>query len=433
MRRAEHVVLINPPSPWLIRDRDIPSLGLLSLAASLREAGVSVEVCDLAGTKLEDASIPRGDLYGIGFTTPQYGLAKRLVETLSCQDAHIVLGGPHVSALPIETRYAFPYTTVLAGEADWSLVDYVLGRPVHLIPGAVYWDVDSDSLKVNPLPRVQVDALPVPARELIDIDDYHRVDTFTYLGGSYEGHVQTGRGCPYSCAFCGQRCITGGIVRLRTAEQVVSEVRMLKYRYGCDQIEFLDDTFNLSWPRVRELCKALKPLNLAWHCLLRADRATPLMMRTMAEAGCRGVMFGFESGSNEMLRRMNKKLTVDVSLRAAEVASRVGMHVRAQMIVGFPGETDETIEETAHFVRNADVAKYSFHVFSPLPGSSVWDDPAAFGLELDKENVDFEHGFTTIGKPDTWDDSVPLSTKDWLRYLNKVAAGRNIYEGMHDV
>jgi len=153
------------------------------------------------------------------------------------------------------------------------------------------------------------------------------------------------------------------------------------------------------------------------------------MMRTMAKAGCRGVMFGFESGSDEMLRRMRKGLTVEQALRAAEAASCAGMYVRAQMIVGFPGETDETIEETAHFVRNADVAKYGFHIFAPLPGSAVWNDPVAFDFELDKENVNFEDGFTTIGRPGEWSSAVVDAT-DWLGYLNDVAQGRNIYEGM---
>jgi len=304
----------------------------------------------------------------------------------------------------------------------------VLGRPEAAIPGLTY-EVPGGEWISNPLPRVQVDMLPMPARDLIDIDAYHRLDTYTYVGGTREGHIQTGRGCPYNCAFCAQRCVTRGTVRWRTVEQIANEVKLLKYRYGCDQIIFFDDTFNLKWSRVQQLCEALKPLDLIWHCLLRADLVTPLMIRTMADAGCRGVIFGFETGSDTMLQKMNKKLTVKQSLRAAEMATRMGMLVRAQMVVGFPGETDETIEETAHFVRNADVAKYGFHIFAPLPGSLVWDDPAAFGLKLDKAAVNFEDGFTTIGKPGEWSSAVVDAT-GWIDYLNEVAKGRNIYEGM---
>jgi len=430
MRRAEHVVLINPPSPWLISDRDLPPLGLLYLAASLREHGVSVEVCDLAGEDVERSVIPTGDLYGIGFTTPQYGVVKRLVDMLACrQNAYIVLGGPHCSALPVRTQKELEPDLLLAGEADWSLVDFVQGRDKAAIPGAVYWDLERDGWNVNPLPVVPFDMLPMPARDLVYFDDYAKIKTFTSFGCMREASVITARGCPYDCAFCGQRCITGGRVRYRTVQQVVDEVRLLKYRYGVDQVNFVDDTFNLDMFRVADLCERLKGMDVVWHCLARADRFTLDTAQRLYEGGCRSVTFGFESGSDRILAAMNKHLTARRSLEAAVDAKAAGLAVRAQMIVGFPGETDETVEETAAFVRRAPVDKWGFHIFAPLPGSPAWHDPEAYGLELDKEAVDFEHGFTTIGRPGEWDETLVVA-KEWLNHLTAVAKGRNTYEGV---
>ena len=287
MKRAEHIVLINPPSPWLISDRDLPPLGLLSLAASLREAGIEVEVCDLAG-RPAGWIIPDGDLYGIGFTTPQYEVARNVVEWLRRRGAQIVIGGPHTSALPCHTLMDLSVDAAFVGEADWALVDYVQGRRLCEIPGLVWREPDGRP-HVNPPPRVAVDLLPMPARDLIDIDAYHRADTFSYLGGRREGYVQTARGCPFNCAFCGQRCVTGGRVRYRTIEQVVDEVRVLRDRYGCDQVYFEDDTFNVDRNRLAALCAALEGLYVTWHCLLRADLVEEWIPQTLYRAGCRGL------------------------------------------------------------------------------------------------------------------------------------------------
>lgn len=421
------IILINLPSPWLISDTDLPPMGLMSLAATLREAGVDVQIWDLAGKSFELScyAIPVAEVYGIGFVTPQYAMAKRMVERIRLVQGQskIVLGGSHVSALPGRTVQELSPDVAFAGEADWALVDYMQGRDPEFIPGAISFDGH-----VNPLPQVQPDLLPMPARDLLDVDKYHFLDTFGYVGGTREGYIQTARGCPYNCAFCGQKCVTGGRVRNKTMDQIVAEVRVLKHRYGCDQIYIEDDTFNLNPARAKQISYALEFSNMAWHCLMRADRVSRGLLEVMYNAGCQAVVFGFESGSESILQRMRKRLTVDQALRAAELCQSVGIKVRAQMIVGFPGETDETIQETERFVRTAAVDKWGFHSFVPLPGSDVWNNPEDYGLELDTATADFEHGFTTIGRPGEWDQT--FVRKEWLERLTSIAEGRNIWEGM---
>lgn len=432
--RFEKVVLVVLPSPWLISDRDVPPLGVLYLAASLKLAGIAVQVCDLAGLPEERWRIPRADLYGISLTTPQFPYAKRVIDKLRNRgDGTIVAGGPHVSALPKHSFVDLGLDYGFIGEADLALPSFILGRAPEEVEGLVYRA--AGGLTVNPLPAVDVSSLPLPARGLIDIASYQSIGTNRYVerNARREGYVLTGRGCPYRCAFCGQRAVTGGRVRQRPIASVIPEVYELLTRYSCDLIYFEDDTFNLSRPRVLELCRAFRRLDFCWHCLCRPDRVDAGMLQAMHDAGCRNVTFGFESGSNFILQRMQKGVGVEDSLHAAELVDRAGMTVRGQMIVGFPGETDETIRETEGFIRSAPVAKWGFHAFVPLPGSPVWDEPEKYGLVLDKRSLDFSAGFHTIGRPQEWLKILApneAKVRVWLKHLISVAKERNIFEGM---
>lgn len=409
----------------------MPPLGILYLAAGLQQHGISVQVCDLAGLNTPEwkHQIPLGDLYGIGFTTPHYPIVERIMQHLRARSSKIVLGGPHCSALPLRTFHELQPTALFVGEADWSLADYVLGRQLERIPGYVGANYSGGITVNKPLPSVCVDLLPFPARELIDIDRYNCVDTYAYVGGKREGHIITGRGCPHNCAFCAQRTITGGRWRARSIASVVDEVRLLVHRYGCDQILFPDDTFNVRKDRVYALVDALKPLGVTWHCLCRADGMTRKLAQRMYEGGCRNVIFGFETGSDVILRCMGKHTTAAQNLKAAQICHEAGMAVRAQMIVGFPGETSETMADTAEFVCAAKVDKWGFHAFVPLPGSDVWNQPEKYGLELDRDAVDFSTGFTTIGRPGEWPGH-PEQTQEWISLLSEIAKGKNAYEGM---
>ena len=432
MYRADHVVLINPPSPWLIRDVDMPPLGILYLAANLRDHGISVEVLDWAGqTELEWqlGDYDSRTLVGIGFTTPHYPVVRRIIDKFGLGRRQLILGGPHCSAVPMRTFRELDPRALFRGEADWSLVDYVMGRDLDRIPGLVWRDNSGTIHHNGALPRVAVDLLPMPARDLIDIDLYTRVDTYAYVGGKREGHLITGRGCPYNCAFCAQRCITGGYWRDRDIASVAAEVQLLRDRYGCDQVLFPDDTLNVREDRVYLLADALQPLDVKWHCLCRADRMSSSMARRMYESGCRNVIFGFETGSNAILRAMGKHTTVLQNQEAARICHEAGIAVRAQMIVGFPGETEETVAETAEFVLSAEVDKWGFHAFVPLPGSDVWNHPEKYGLELDRGAVDFSTGFTTIGRPGEWLGH-PEQTQEWISLLSGIVKGKNAYEGM---
>jgi radical SAM superfamily enzyme YgiQ (UPF0313 family) len=204
------IVLIQLPSPWLISDRDIPLIGVLSLAAALRAAGVEVQVADLVGQPEERWYIPEGDVYGLSFTTPQVPLAKKAIDLLRARThlpTRIIVGGPHPSAMPDWCLSRLGADHVFVGEADEMLVSFM--REDCEWPAII---------RCTPPTLAHI---PTPAYDLVDIRSFHSIGINRYVSDvAYEGYLQTGRGCPFDCAFCAQATLTGRKVRYAPIENV---------------------------------------------------------------------------------------------------------------------------------------------------------------------------------------------------------------------
>ena len=432
------LVLIQLPSPFLISDRDLPLMGILYIASSCRRAGIEVQIADLVGLSQEQWVIPEADVYGISFVTAQVPLAQQCVKMLRERTNHpvtIIAGGAHTSALPEWSLKYGDFDFAFKGEADNTVVDFMKGKDPKDIEGCYFWEgIRGDSLiKGNfRLPRVDLVEATLPARDLVDIRSFHRVGINRYVteGVRYEGYLQTGRGCPFDCAFCAQAAITGRVARNIPVEHVLTDLHELLNKYECDLIYIEDDLFVIQKKRVLELCNAFKPIGFKWHCLCRADTMDDELAQAMAGAGCKNVTFGFETGSDKMLLAMDKGETMEETWAAIACVKRAGMGIRGQMIVGFPGETEETIEESAEFVRKAPVDRWGFHMFSLLPGTQAWRAAIAKGeINLDDPHL-FDEGFETIGKPGQWSKRFyePERAREWLTYLRGIADKRNIYE-----
>jgi radical SAM superfamily enzyme YgiQ (UPF0313 family) len=222
-------------------------------------------------------------------------------------------------------------------------------------------------------------------------------------------------------------------MRYKTVERVIEEIKLLNARYGCDRIYFNDDTFIVDDKRVIKLCAALKEIHEQgilhdWHCLTRADRTDPELFRIMYKSGCRQLTYGIETGSQKILDIIEKQTTVEENMNAIKIAKAAGLKVRAQMIVGLPGETEGTVEETANFIREAPADSFGMHIFVPLPGCQIWNDPDRFNFPIDKDTTfDYYH---TIGKRGEIDAAYihqnPQQIIKWREYLIKVIADRDI-------
>ena len=414
-KRHKKVILINLPSPWLISDRDTTPNGILYIAAYLRKKGIPVSITDLAGLPEEHWLIPDADIYGISITTPQYPYALKVVRKLKKrQDCKIILGGAHPVILPEKTSRETGVDHIIVGEGEKAMERICLGKEKRRI---VYEPLIKD-----------IDEIPAPAVDLIDIYEYLSIGTNAYIAGAKrEAYIQTARGCPYNCAFCCQRNIWRGKVRNRSLKKVMEEVDNYLKRYKVDQIYFNDDTFILDEKRVYALCKEMKKRKVVWHCLSRADRVNPKILKKMYSSGCRALTYGIESGSDKILKLMNKMTNAKTGYGAVCMAKNAGLKVRAQMIVGFPGETDETIKETAKFIKKTPADAWGFHAFVPFPGCDVWNNPKKYNFKIKSRNFG---NFHTIGKPGEWKAIIhPQADKvrKWLKFLISIANKKNIF------
>jgi anaerobic magnesium-protoporphyrin IX monomethyl ester cyclase len=418
--RYDKVVLIIPPSPWLISDRDIPMLGILYLSSYLKEhSGCEVVVCDLSSIKsMDDWYIPVGDLYGITGVSPQYIYVWNIIKKLKDREPHkpVIVGGVHATVFPDHILENTSADACVVGEGEEVLLSIVSGVEWFEIDGIRTRLFDNGMAQQMPC----LDIFPFPDRSAIDYYSYLVPRTFGYMANvQREGSIITGRGCPFSCAFCASNNIYNGKVRYHSPEYVVEELVLLKEQYDVEMVNFLDDTFILNKKRVSDICDLIikRGLNMKWFCLTRVDTIDKELLLKMKVAGCLSLAIGFESGSDRILKQMNKKVTVEQAKESIKIIASTGLLINGQLIVGFPTETKKDIELTAKFIKDCpEVDTFGLHIFQPFPGTDVWNNPEKYNIKIDKD-TDFSD-YHTIGKPGT------IAVHDYL-YLKEVIGSRS--------
>lgn len=411
MKKIEKIVLIIPPSPWLISDRDIPMLGILYVAAYVKGL-CEVTVCDLSSIPEDQWFIPVGDLYGITGVSPQFIYMKKIIELLKNREPHkpVIVGGVHATVLPQHIL-------------DNTLADAcVVGEGERVLAGIIQGEDFSDRI----IKDEETLRLPsfLPDRKAIDYYSYLVPRTFGYMADvKREASIITGRGCPYSCAFCASKKMYGGRVRFDSAEFVVKEFLYLRDEFGVEMVNVLDDTFILDKKRVYEICQGLKGQNIKWFCLTRSDCIDKELLIEMKKAGCLSLAIGFETGSDRMLKLLNKKITVAQSRECVKMVSKLGFMINGQLMTGLPTETLEDVELTRKFIEdNPEIDTFGLHMFRPYPGSDIWDYPEKYGIEIEK-NTDFSD-YHTIGKHDGQYHEDPLLDARY-RYLKTAIGNRS--------
>lgn len=362
------IQLIHPPHPEAIEDRLDAPLGLLYVASSARAAGHRVHLSDLAGKPRDAWDIVDADVYGITVYGPTVDISAELARMCKRRnpEAKVIAGGAHPTGLvnsgvPLEGYIPAEFDAVVVGEGEMAILDVARDYP-NLKP--VY---------NRPLEK-DLDSYPNP--------DYSMVDPFSYKRTIAERQsisMLTSRGCPYRCSFCGLPAHHRK-VKYRSPEAVVAEVKGIIDRYGIRSFNFQDDTFLVHKRRVKELLDLLKPLKISFRCHGRAGLDTQDDYHRLKEAGCELIAWGIESGSQKLLELMNKDVTVEQNEAVIGWAKNAGILDRAFFIIGFPGETWETIEETKRFIERADPSQFIASTFQPYPGTDVWTNPEKYGV-----------------------------------------------------
>ncbi len=285
----------------------------------------------------------------------------------------IAFVGPHVSVLPERSLKDSPAIDfVVRKEFDHAVADYAHGKPVEQIPGASFRKNGSVVHNADS-PQIQdLDSLPhvtdVYKRDL-DVTRYN-VPFLLYPFVS----LYTTRGCPAQCTFClWPQTLSGHPWRKRSTDDVAREMAKAKeYWPNVREFFFDDDTFNIQKARTIELCTKLKPLNLTWSCTSRVttDYET---LKAMKEAGCRLLIVGYESGDQQILKNIKKGATVERARQFTKDCHKLGLVIHGDFIMGLPGETHETINNTIRFAKELDVETIQVSVAHAYPGTELFE------------------------------------------------------------
>ncbi len=231
--------------------------------------------------------------------------------------------------------------------------------------------------------------------------------------------LRTARGCAYSCAFCGYP-IRGGKYTYSTVAAVEKELVHLKKLGDVKNIAFIDDTFNVPLKRFQEICQMMirNNYNYIWFSYLRCQNIDEETVKLMKESGCKGVFLGIESGSSKILDLMNKRATIDEYRRGINLLKKAGILTFASFIVGFPGETEETVRETIEFIETTKPDFYRVQMWYCDPITPIFQRQEKFGIV--GESFEWSHSTMDSKQASQWIDDIFLTIKDskWLPQYN---------------
>ncbi len=361
-------------------DRSIfryPPLGLGYLASVLRTTGIRPQLLDCTFSQPGDAvqSIRRAkpDIVGIYSMVTMNHHAIRIARSIRDEVPLIVAGGPLPSLTPESFLDVFDVVVRHEGEETFlELVERMRSNENwYDIKGIAYRDENGSIIVNDPRPYIEdLESIPSPARNLFPNGAYQA------YWNKYHGYTATSmmstRGCPYACDFCSNP-VYGRSYREFSAGTVVEEMKQIE-KLGYDRVFFQDDCFTLNPDRVEEICNLLlsSDVNLNWMCLSRADTLTPRMAEKMARAGCVRVFFGIESGNERMLKIMKKQIDLDNVTSAVHAAKQAGIETGGFFILGYPGETDDSLVDTLRFSSRLPLDYLSYSFPYPIVGTGLY-------------------------------------------------------------
>jgi len=366
-------------------------LGLLYIASVLKEMGVQVSFLDMSLYNDSEARLVNilksDDFDFIGFTayTNSIKMADRVCEIIrQHSNAKIVIGGAHASALPIETLEIFKnFDYLVYGEGERTLAELVMGKNISDIKGLVWRDEDKIVQNSPRGPIEDLDKLPFPARDLLDFSEY------IPLPGNYyklpSSGILSSRGCPFQCTFCsrvGSRF--KNMVRFRSVENIIKEIKFCIDKYGIHDFRFYDDIFVIPKKRLMEFCQKLAEENIkiTWNCYSRVNTIDKEMLRAMRKAGCYHIKYGVEFGTQKWLTKTKKNTTLEQARITIKNTKKIGIAAKASFMLGMPGETVEEIKKTIKFAKELNPTYATFGIFTPLPGSELFDEAKNKGTLL---------------------------------------------------
>lgn len=406
MTEKKRILLIYPPSPVMNREdrcqqptKDLivipplPPTDLMYLAAIAEREGLEAKIKDYSqsGNLEQDLREFKPDYLVVNIATPslEHDLdAIRKAKEISPGIITIAKGAAFLTlGEKILAEHEFLDFGIL-GEAEETLKEILEEQEKTRILGIYYKENGNVKFTGNRAFIEDLDSLPFPARHLVDNSIYRRPDN-----NKVQATIKVERGCPFHCFFCLATPVSGAKVRRRSVENIVAEIRECVEKYNIRNFLFWSDIFNLDKKWTMDLCQAIidSGLKITWSANTRADTADLEMAKMMYKSGCRLVSIGVESGSQEMLEKMGKKITLNDVRRTVKVFKQAKIRIYNYFVIGLPWETEETVEETIRFAIELNSDFISFYTATPLPGSRFYDYAKDHNL-FDKE-TSFESAY----------------------------------------
>ncbi len=385
-------LLIVPPNRSY--DRRLP-LGVMQISSYLTSKNFENDILDFKGIeqekgmeKIKEAILKsKPKFVGMSCFITELPILKELCEFIKKEnkDTVIIIGGPYPTERPdhfVEKEIKFDY--LVLGEAEESFYELIKeikeGRDGKELKGVAYLK-EGKLIKNASRPDVQnLDELPFPAYEKVDMKYYTQPNSWTIRGVYLSSLLMfTARGCPYVCKFC---TVRDRRPRMMSPKKIVDHLELLVKNYKIDGIQFGDDTFTLYRWRVYEIFKLIKErgIKLIYGIQTRADLLDEELVKFLKENGVIQVNMGIESGSDKMLKVVDKRVTVARIRQTAQVCRTLGMRMSAFMMINIPGETKEDIEESLKLVKEMKFNVTQWSVYNPYPGTDL-------GGELDLEDL----------------------------------------------
>ena len=331
----------------------------------------------------------RPSVIGITSKSQNYASATNVarIAKRTSRDIIVVLGGPHPTLMGGEILENPDIDICVRGEGEITLVELLNAIENHggkdKIKGISY-RVDGKILDNPPRELIgNLDRLCYPSKYAAEVlKDY---DQYPKRAFSF---VFSTRGCPYDCTFCGSRYIWGRRVRFRSPENIVGEINRLR-ELGINTVNFEDDTFGVNKKFIKELCLAIKSKcpGTTWGCEIHVNLVDEENISLMKDAGCETISLGIESGNNRILNEIRKNITIEKALAAADVIKRHDIRLRVFFMVGFPQETEETLNDTMRAMKKINADSVIYSIFTPYPGTEAFDFCKQKGLIKDDFDV----------------------------------------------
>ncbi len=428
------ILIINPPVRLDDKPRHIPH-GLAILANIIRKKmDIEPTFLDINGYRYSDQKVKEiientnFDIVLIGGIASTYSVIVKLSKLIKevNPDAKIIAGGYVAMATPEVLLRNSEIDIVSTGEGEITAIELLnklkknFSADLKDVLGICYKEKDKKitCTPLRPLIKNLDKESDLPAYDLLPMEIYLSNPA---VGIGREIDFISSRGCPYYCTFCYQPW--GHRPRAHSIDFIINAIGMLKEKYNIDFIAFQDDEFMADTNRVREFCEKKKHYfpDLLWSCTGRVNiiAREPEIMKTMKDAGCVSISYGFESGSQRMLNSMRKGITVKQMEKVIKVSRENEMPIPASFIIGMPGETKESCKETLDFSLRNNILLDSLMFATPYPGSEIFN----FALRTGRIKREKLHEFLlslkdardfTINLTDEFTDEELITTRKYM-------------------